>query len=388
MPADPQQQTVSDAQLAPVWAAINGWRFNSTGRSNEENLKAIDEAVRRVAAEAVGRSCAASVPELLERWTGDDKIESPFNACQHKGYCLSLKAASAPSSESAPEEPYGSTELPYQFAIPQRPETLRLLSWITRSFGNEHPAYADVQTLANAAPSEALERAEVARRAAQSESSPAEDAQEAANDAATGSIPSLPGWSIKRHNGGFMVCAPDGSDVYAHPSDPCLSMSGNVLGMLAEQMVSAAESRCPTAGAAGGVGAHADPAGGSSVEAVVVHLRGSPGPLHELIDCSGVARSIGQANGSEPSPAALREYWAAHRAFIQARREYETARTEVMTGTINPANVPPEQREGVERRNQTLRSAADLAREVRDRAESRFDTAAAILSNVSSNDRQ
>lgn len=29
--------------------------------------------------------------QLIERWKGDDKIESPFNACQHKGYCLGLK---------------------------------------------------------------------------------------------------------------------------------------------------------------------------------------------------------------------------------------------------------------------------------------------------------
>ncbi len=28
-----------------------------------------------------------------ERWDGDDKIESPFNACQHRGYCVTLKAA-------------------------------------------------------------------------------------------------------------------------------------------------------------------------------------------------------------------------------------------------------------------------------------------------------
>ena len=153
MPADAQQPTVTDAQLGPVWAAINGWRFNSTGRSNEENLRAIDEAVRCVAAEAVARATAATVSELLECWTGDDKIESPANACQHRSYCTGLKAASALSSEGVLEEPYGSTELPYQFAITERTETLRLLSWITRSFGNDHPAYADVQALALDRPS-------------------------------------------------------------------------------------------------------------------------------------------------------------------------------------------------------------------------------------------
>lgn len=29
--------------------------------------------------------------QLIERWKGDDKIESPFNACMHRGYCLGLK---------------------------------------------------------------------------------------------------------------------------------------------------------------------------------------------------------------------------------------------------------------------------------------------------------
>lgn len=37
----------------------------------------------------------ASLPvsEPAGRWTGDDAIESPHNAGQHRGYCLSLKAA-------------------------------------------------------------------------------------------------------------------------------------------------------------------------------------------------------------------------------------------------------------------------------------------------------
>jgi len=40
---------------------------------------------------AVASALAVSAPQLIERWTGDDKIESPFNACMHRGYCLSLK---------------------------------------------------------------------------------------------------------------------------------------------------------------------------------------------------------------------------------------------------------------------------------------------------------
>lgn len=52
---------------------------------------------------------AAPAPQPAERWPGDDHIESPFNACQHRGYCLSLKAASpaAPAAPAAPVEPVG-----------------------------------------------------------------------------------------------------------------------------------------------------------------------------------------------------------------------------------------------------------------------------------------
>ena len=56
-------------------------------------------------------------------------------------------AASAPSRE-VPAEEYGSVEMPYQIHPQPRPEELRLLSWIMRSFGNDHPAYGDVVALA------------------------------------------------------------------------------------------------------------------------------------------------------------------------------------------------------------------------------------------------
>lgn len=70
---------------------------------------------------------------------------SAINAAIEEGRRQAL-AASAPSRE-VPEEAYGSVEMPYEIHPQPRPEELRLLSWITRSFGNDHPAYADVEAL-------------------------------------------------------------------------------------------------------------------------------------------------------------------------------------------------------------------------------------------------
>lgn len=54
--------------------------------------------------------------QLIERWKGDDKIESPFNACMHRGYCLGLKEELRRSGQGSlddsagkcPEKPDGS----------------------------------------------------------------------------------------------------------------------------------------------------------------------------------------------------------------------------------------------------------------------------------------
>ena len=55
--------------------------------------------------------CAKGLPEQAEpvepnRWEGDHDIESPNNACMHKGYCMSLKQAREPLAQQAePVEP-------------------------------------------------------------------------------------------------------------------------------------------------------------------------------------------------------------------------------------------------------------------------------------------
>ena len=45
-------------------------------------------------------AAAGPVAVPADRWPGDDNIGSPFNACQHRDYCLSLKAA-APAAPAA-----------------------------------------------------------------------------------------------------------------------------------------------------------------------------------------------------------------------------------------------------------------------------------------------
>jgi hypothetical protein len=97
---DPQQQALPP--LPEPASTIMGLQV--TGTDDIALVRGVrlftEHQMRAYAAAAVARALAASAPQLVERWAGDDKIESPFNACQHKGYCLSLKAASAPSREA------------------------------------------------------------------------------------------------------------------------------------------------------------------------------------------------------------------------------------------------------------------------------------------------
>jgi hypothetical protein len=86
------------------------------------------------------------------------------------------------------------------------------------------------------------------------------------------------------------------------------------------------------------------------------------------------------AGAGAPPEAALLEYWASHRSLIAARRQHEAARAELVSGIVNPYNVPEERRELITLRNQTLRNIADSARAVRDAAESRFDAASIAIS--------
>ena len=45
---------------------------------------------------AAEEALEAALAEPQSGWDGDDDIASPFNACMHKGYCLTLKAQVAP----------------------------------------------------------------------------------------------------------------------------------------------------------------------------------------------------------------------------------------------------------------------------------------------------
>lgn len=50
------------------------------------------------------------------------------------------------------------------------------------------------------------------------------------------------GWSFERHsNGAYLVRQPDGTAVYAHPRDDSMSLAGNALGLLAQQIVESQE---------------------------------------------------------------------------------------------------------------------------------------------------
>ena len=66
-------------------------------------------------------------PVEPHRWEGDNNIESPFNACMHKSYCMTLKRARVPLAQQAePVEPFG-------YWFPDKHQDAVCSGWFVRS---------------------------------------------------------------------------------------------------------------------------------------------------------------------------------------------------------------------------------------------------------------
>jgi len=67
------------------------------------DIQMIQDELRRLHAENEALRAELAKPEQVpgEEWFGQSNIESPYNACQHKNYCLQLKAQPAQEPTTA-----------------------------------------------------------------------------------------------------------------------------------------------------------------------------------------------------------------------------------------------------------------------------------------------
>lgn len=112
----------------------------------------LEDFARAIAA-ALGSPNVQPVGHFIENFGGE---QGRWQQCKEAAnYTVPLFRKTAQATAVGVEEqaePYGSTELPYEIMPRPRDEVLRLLSWITRSFGNDHPAYDDVERVARSKP--------------------------------------------------------------------------------------------------------------------------------------------------------------------------------------------------------------------------------------------